>query len=58
MAKRTDGVTLKGKLEDLMVTEETKDSIDVYSLLDIIKMYDGEEISFSIKVEKPVPKAR
>lgn len=57
MAKRTDGVTLKGTLDDFMVTEETKDSIDVYSLLDIIKMYDGEEISFSIKVEKPVPKA-
>jgi hypothetical protein len=59
MAKRTDGITLKGVLEsNFIVREETKDSLDYYNLAEIIQLFEGEEISFSIKVEKPVPKAK
>lgn len=54
MAKRIDSVTVKGflSLEEDTITEVTKDEELVYSFSEIIKGYDGKNITISIKEEQ------
>lgn len=54
MAKRIDSVTVKGflSLEEDTITEVTKDEELVYSFSDILKGYDGKNITISIKEEQ------
>lgn len=58
MAKRTDTVALKGKLENGLITEETKESLEVYDLNEILADFEGEEISIMIKKELRLPRIR
>lgn len=54
MAKRIDSVTVKGflSLEEDTITEVTKDEELVYSFSEILKGYDGKNITISIKEEQ------
>lgn len=54
MAKRIDSVTVKGflSLEEDIITEVTKDEELVYSFSEILKGYDGKNITISIKEEQ------
>lgn len=56
MAKRVDRVTLKGVLDDVRLIEE-KDSVQVFDLLEIIRSFDGEEVTITITNEKNLPAA-
>lgn len=57
MAKRTNAVSIKGelKLDDMTLTEITKEEEKVYDLLEILREYDGKTVTFSIKEENELP---
>lgn len=54
MAKRVRSLSLKGVYEHATgeVTEMSKDEIDVFSLKDLLKEFDGYEISISVREEQ------
>ncbi|WP_342422347.1 YonK family protein [Paenibacillus sp. FSL E2-0178] len=56
MAKRNNSIQFKGLLntEVMEITEEDKNGIATYDLLDELKFYDGKHISISIKEDLPV----
>jgi hypothetical protein len=56
MAKRNNSIGFKGLLDvdAMQITEETKEGIFVYSVLDALREYDGKEVSLNIKEEAPV----
>ena len=56
-SKKVSQVSMKGKLEvDAMeVTEETKEAIFTYDLREILREYDGKQVSLSIKEEIELP---
>ncbi|MFF3148161.1 YonK family protein [Streptomyces sp. NPDC057927] len=57
MAKRTSAVNIKGELnlEDMTLTEITKDAENVYDFLEILSEHDGKIVTFSIKEENELP---
>lgn len=57
MAKKVNAVQFKGALSvgEMTITEETKDSIDVYDFLKVLQSFDGSQVAISIKEEEPVP---
>lgn len=57
VAKRTNAVSIKGelKLDDMTLTEITKEEEKVYDLLEILREYDGKTVTFSIKEENELP---
>ncbi|MDH6674419.1 hypothetical protein M2277_005111 [Paenibacillus sp. LBL] len=55
MAKRVHSISLKGRFEDGMVTEETKHSDEVYDLFALINEFEGKEISVTIQEVNPIP---
>jgi hypothetical protein len=56
MAKRNNSIQFKGLLntEVMEVTEESKDGIAIYDLLEELKFYDGKNVTISIKEDLPV----
>lgn len=56
-SKKVNQVSLKGKFElDVMeVTEETKEAILTYDFLEILREYDGKQVSITIKEENELP---
>lgn len=53
MAKVNNNFQVTGRLEfDMMqITEETKESINVYDLRKILGKYDGYKVKFSISID-------
>ncbi|OPH61735.1 hypothetical protein BC351_00395 [Paenibacillus ferrarius] len=56
MAKRNNSVSFKGLLDvdNMTITEETKDGIFVYSVLEALREYDGKEATFSLKEDTSI----
>lgn len=56
MAKKTLGYSLKGDLDisGMTITETTKDNISVYDLQSILNEFDGQPVTFSIKLDTDV----
>jgi hypothetical protein len=57
MAKKVHSVNLKGEfeLDTMEVTETTKEAIFTYDFLEILRDFDGKQISISIKEEQELP---
>lgn len=53
MAKYVHSFSVKGELdaEELEIKEETKETIETYSLQDILAQFDGKVVSIAIKEE-------
>ena len=56
MAKRNNTVQFKGNLEvdNMEITEESKEGVFVYDLLAELRRFDGKCVSIAIKEEFPV----
>lgn len=60
MAKRTNSAQLKGKLDidwslnELVVTESTKDGDFEYSLTKLLEEFNGKNVTLSIKEEDQI----
>jgi hypothetical protein len=56
MAKLVNSVNLKGQLDlDTMeVVETTKETINTYDFLDILRNFDGKAVTISIKEENEI----
>lgn len=56
-SKKVNQVSLKGKfeLEVMEVTEETKEAILTYDFMEILREYDGKQVSITIKEENELP---
>jgi hypothetical protein len=56
MAKLVNSVALKGEftLDTMEVVETTKEAINTYDFLDILRNFDGKTISISIKEENEI----
>lgn len=56
MAKRNNSIQFKGLLntEVMEITEEDKNGIKIYDLLEELKFYDGKDVTISIKEDLPV----
>jgi hypothetical protein len=59
MSKKTIGYALKGTLDfqEGTLTETTKEAELIYPLLEIIKQFDGQEVTISIRLETEVEQA-
>jgi hypothetical protein len=57
MAKKVNSVNFKGELNlDLMeVTEQTKEAEFTYDFLEVLRDFDGKQVSISIKEEQELP---
>ena len=57
MAKRVNQVSYKGILDmdQVTVTEITKESEDTYDLKAVLQTFDGKQVSITIKEEEPLP---
>jgi hypothetical protein len=53
MAKYNSSFAVSGNLDmdAFQITEETKDSINVYDLRKVLGKYDGHKVKFSISIE-------
>lgn len=56
MAKLVNSVALKGEfsLDTMEVVETTKEAINTYDFLEILRNFDGKSISISIKEENEI----
>ncbi|KAA9007374.1 hypothetical protein F4V43_02485 [Paenibacillus spiritus] len=56
MAKRNNSIQFKGELnvETMEITEEDKNGVFVYDLLNELRFYDGKNVTVSIKEDLPV----
>lgn len=54
MAKKVKSTNVKGllRLDESLIIEETKDAINEYNLLDILKEYDEDIVNLTIRVEE------
>jgi hypothetical protein len=57
MAKKVHAVTLKGNFDlSLMeITEVTKEAENTYDFLELLREFDGKQVSISIKEEEELP---
>jgi hypothetical protein len=57
MAKKVNSVALKGILDcDVMeVTEQTKEAEFTYDFLEVLREFDGKQVSIQIREEQELP---
>lgn len=57
MAKKVHSVNLKGifDLDVMEITEQTKEAEFTYDFLEILRDFDGKQVSISIKEEQELP---
>ena len=56
IAKRSMGYNFKGDFDavNFHITETTKDSINVYDIMKVLQEFDGQPVTFSIKLDTDV----
>lgn len=57
MAKKVHSINLKGllDLDTMEVTEQTKEAEFTYDFLEVLREFDGKQVSISIKEEEELP---
>ena len=57
MAKKTHSVQLKGilDLDGMTVEEVTKDDVNMYNFLEILREFHDKQVTISIKEEQELP---